>query len=69
MPDFHRLNRSRTVEMSKEELRQKLQEETERSQKKKRKQQAKQQQSPQKPKKPNSVTVKRQQKITEQTKK
>ncbi len=69
MPDFHRLNRSRTVEMSKEELRQKLQEETERSQKKKRKQQAKQQQSPQKPKKPNPVTVKRQQKITEQTKK
>ncbi|MBQ9483707.1 MAG: FtsQ-type POTRA domain-containing protein [Ruminiclostridium sp.] len=65
MPDFHRLNRSRTVEMSKEELKKKLQEETERSQKK----QQKQQQKPQKPKKPNPVTVKRQQKITEQTKK
>ena len=60
MPDFHRLNRSRTVEMSKEELKKKLQEETERSQKQKKKQ---------KPKAPNPVTVKRQQKLTEQTKK
>ncbi len=31
IPDFHRLNKSRTVEMSKEELREKLREETERS--------------------------------------
>lgn len=33
MPDFHRLNKSRTVEMSKEELKEKLREESERSQK------------------------------------
>ncbi|MBO6302378.1 MAG: FtsQ-type POTRA domain-containing protein [Ruminiclostridium sp.] len=33
IPEFHRLNKSRTVEMSKEELREKLREETERSQK------------------------------------
>ena len=69
IPDFHRLNKSRTVEMSKEELRQKLMEETERSQKKKQKQQKNRQQTPQKQKKPNPVAAKRQQKITEQTKK
>ena len=60
MPDFHRLNKSRTVEMSKEELKEKLREETERSQKAAAKKKKKAAPPPEKSKK--------QQKIAEKTK-
>ena len=57
MPDFHRLNKSRTTEMNSEELKQKLREEAARSQKNAQR------------KKPNAQQSRKQQRISEQTKK
>lgn len=54
MPDFHRLNKSRTTEMSKEELNRRLREEAGKS--------------AAKPRKKNNSTTKKQEKISEQTK-
>ena len=56
MPEFHRLNKSRTTELSKEELNRRLRDEVKRSEAKKKKT------------KPSDAS-KRQQKLSEQTKK